>query len=285
MNERIQMAIKNEDKENTVIRVKNIEIGRDFTLIAGPCCVESEKQILEIAHLVKGAGANILRGGIFKPRTSPYDFQGLGIEGLHFLKNAGDLYDLPIITEILDIRDIEVVSKYCDIIQIGARNMQNFSLLKEIGKIHKPVLLKRGMSATIYEWLNAAEYIMKEGNADVILCERGIRTFETATRNTLDLSAVAYLKKFSHLPVIVDPSHATGCNYLIESMCLSSVMAGADGIMIEVHNNPQKALSDGEQAVLPKDFEEIAKKIQEVKKCYDTITYTKTSFKQDKILS
>ncbi len=206
----------------------------------------------------------MLRGGVFKPRTSPYAFQGLGNQGLFYLKKAKEETGLPIVTEVMDTRDVELVSKYADVIQIGARNMQNYSLLIEVGKTNVPILLKRGASATIEEWLNCAEYIMNEGNKNVILCERGIRTYETYTRNTLDLSAVVAAKQLSHLPVVVDPSHATGRKEMIESMSLSAIMAGCDGLEIEVHNCPQEALSDAKQQLLPDEFESLVKKIQYV---------------------
>lgn len=226
------------NKENSVIKVNDIHIGKQFVVIAGPCGVESLEQLLETAHAVKKAGADILRGGVFKPRTSPYSFQGLGLEGLKIMKKASIQTGMPTITEVIDTRDVTWVAEYVDMIQIGARNMQNFSLLKEAGKTNKPVLLKRGMNSTIQEWLNCAEYILKEGNPNVILCERGIRTFETITRNTLDLSAVPIIKKLTHLPIIVDPSHGTGIIDLIEPMSLAAVVSGADGIMLEVHRRP-----------------------------------------------
>ena len=240
----------NEDgslKDKTKFKVGNVNVGEEFTVIAGPCSVESEEQIMEAARLAKEAGANILRGGAYKPRTSPYSFQGLGRVGLHYLREAGDAYGLPIITEVVDTRDVYLVAEYTDILQIGARNMQNFTLLTEVGKCDKPVLLKRGMNATIEEWLNCAEYILSGGNNKVILCERGIRTFETFTRNTLDLSAVTAVKELTHLPVFVDPSHATGRREMIKPMSLSAVIAGCDGLEIEMHPNPDVALSDAEQ--------------------------------------
>jgi len=241
-------------KPRTHIQVANINIGRDFLAIAGPCSVESEEQILAAAKAVKAAGANMLRGGAYKPRTSPYSFQGLGRIGLQYLSKAGMEVGLPIITEAVDTRDVFLISEYADVIQIGARNMQNFSLLVEAGKVKKPVLLKRGMHATIEEWLNCAEYILNEGNPNVILCERGIRTFETYTRNTLDLSAVAAMKNLTHLPVIVDPSHATGLVELIRPMTLSAILAGCDGFEIEVHPSPNDALSDNDQQLMPEQF-------------------------------
>ncbi len=238
----------------TQIKVGNITVGKDFLVIAGPCSVESEEQIMKAARSVKEAGANMLRGGTYKPRTSPYSFQGLGRIGLQYLSKAGLETGLPIITEVTDTRDVYLIGEYADVLQIGTRNMQNYSLLVEVGKIKKPVLLKRGMNATIEEWLNSAEYIMNAGNPDVILCERGIRTFETYTRNTLDLSAVAVVKGLSHLPVVVDPSHATGRADLILPMSLSAVMAGCDGLEIEVHPSPAEALSDKEQQLTPEQF-------------------------------
>ncbi|MEW6528944.1 MAG: 3-deoxy-7-phosphoheptulonate synthase [Candidatus Micrarchaeota archaeon] len=244
----------------TIVRVGNVKIGEGFTIIAGPCSVESEEQTLETAHLVKEAGADILRGGAFKPRTSPYAFQGLGLKGLKILEKAREETGLPIVTEVLDTRDVSWVCEYTDALQIGARNMQNFSLLKEVGKANKPVLLKRGMYSTLEEWLNCAEYILNEGNADVILCERGIRTFETYTRNTLDLSAVPAIKELTHLPIITDPTHGTGKVSLIIPMSLASVAADADGIMVEVHRNPAEALSDKEQALTSVQFAELVKK-------------------------
>jgi len=241
-------------KPRTHIQVGNITVGRDFLAIAGPCSVESEEQILAAAKAVKAAGANMLRGGAYKPRTSPYSFQGLGRIGLQYLSKAGMKAGLPIITEVVDTRDVFLISEYADVLQIGARNMQNFSLLVEVGKVKKPVLLKRGMHATIEEWLNCAEYILNAGNPNVILCERGIRTFETYTRNTLDLSAVAAVKNLTHLPVVVDPSHATGRVDLIRPMTLSAILAGCDGFEIEVHPSPNDALSDNDQQLIPEQF-------------------------------
>lgn len=255
-------------RKQTVIHVGNITIGDELLIIAGPCSVESQEQINDIAKAVKKAGANMLRGGAYKPRTSPYSFQGLGRMGLKYLRNAADEVGLPIITEVVDTRDVYLVSEYADVLQIGTRNMQNFSLLQEVGKINKPVLLKRGMNATIEEWLNCAEYIMSGGNKNVILCERGIRTHETYTRNTLDLSAVVALKELTHLPIIVDPSHATGRREMIEPMSLAAVVVGCDGLEIEVHNNPPAALSDAEQQLYPIEFENLVKKIR---KQYDVL--------------
>jgi 3-deoxy-7-phosphoheptulonate synthase len=241
----------------TIVRVGEVKVGEGFTVIAGPCSVESEEQTVETARAVKAAGADMLRGGAFKPRTSPYAFQGLGLKGLKILTNAREETGLPIVSEVIDARDVSWVCEYVDVLQIGARNMQNFSLLKEVGKANKPVLLKRGMHSTIEEWLNCAEYILKEGNPDVILCERGIRTFETYTRNTLDLSAVPAAKELTHLPVITDPTHGTGRLSLIEPMSLASLACGADGIIVEVHHNPAEALSDKDQALTPQQFSEM----------------------------
>jgi len=250
--------------KRTSIKIGNVDVGKDFFVIAGPCSVESEEQTIIIAQKVKEAGAHMLRGGAFKPRTSPYAFQGLGLEGLKILEKAKKLTGLPIVTEIVDPRDVSWVCEFADVLQIGTRNMQNYALLKEVGKVNKPVLLKRGMYSPINEWLNSAEYIMNEGNSKVILCERGIRTFETYTRNTLDLSAVPALKELSHLPIIVDPSHGTGKLSLIEPMCLSALAAGADGLIVEVHHEPEKALSDKDQALTPKQFSDMMKKINKL---------------------
>ena len=241
--------------EDTVVHVGTTAIGGGaFGVIAGPCSIESEEQMLACARAVKAAGATMLRGGAFKPRSSPYAFQGMGVEGLRLLRAAGDEVGLPVVTEVLDVREAAVVAEYADVLQVGARNMQNFMMLDELGTMAKPVLLKRGLSATIEELLSAAEYVLKGGNRDVILCERGIRTFETYTRNTLDLAAVAALKTLTHLPVIVDPSHATGRRDLIAPMCRAAVAAGADGLMIEVHPDPEHARCDGPQSLTPVDF-------------------------------
>ncbi len=248
------------ENEKTVIYVGDAAIGEGFCVIAGPCSVENEKQTIETAHAVKKAGADMMRGGAFKPRTSPYAFQGLGLKGLKILKKAKEETGLPIVTEVIDTRDVPWVCEYADVLQIGARNMQNFSLLKEVGKAHKPILLKRGLNSTIEEWLNCAEYILDGGNPDVILCERGIRTFETYTRNTLDISAVPALKELTHLPVIIDPSHATGRASMISPLTLAAVAAGADGIIVEVHINPAEALCDREQTLNPEQFSEMMKK-------------------------
>ncbi|WP_411338385.1 3-deoxy-7-phosphoheptulonate synthase [Ruminococcus gauvreauii] len=241
-------------RPKTEIKIGDTTIGKDFCVIAGPCSVESEEQILSAAEGIKKAGAKMLRGGAYKPRTSPYSFQGLGKTGLKYLHEAGKKVGLPIITEVIDTRDVYLVSEYADVLQIGARNTQNFSLLIEVGKIGKPVLLKRGMNSTIEEWLNCAEYILERGNENVILCERGIRTYETYTRNTLDLSAVAAAKGLSHLPVFVDPSHATGRAEMIRPMSLSAIMAGCDGLEIEVHPIPTEALSDADQQLTFEQF-------------------------------
>jgi 3-deoxy-7-phosphoheptulonate synthase len=244
----------------TVIDIDGLKVGRDFAVIAGPCSVENEAQMLEIAEAVKRGGANMLRGGAFKPRTSPYSFQGLGLRGLRILEKAKELTGLPVVSEVLDTRDVAWMCEYVDVLQIGARNMQNFSLLKEAGKSRKPVLLKRSMQSTLSELLNCAEYILAEGNPNVILCERGIRTFETYTRNTLDLSAVAALKEMTHLPVVVDPSHGTGKASLVEAMSLAAAAAGADGLIIEVHTHPEQAMSDKDQALTPEAFTRLAEK-------------------------
>lgn len=253
-----KLASKETKTEPTVIKVKNVEIGGGtIAMMAGPCAVETFEQTDASATAVKKAGANILRGGAFKPRTSPYGFQGLGEEGLKILKEVGEKHDMPIITEVLDPRDVELVCKYGDILQIGTRNMQNFRLLSEVGKSGKPVMLKRGLSATIKEWILAAEYIMQEGNPNVILCERGIRTYESATRNTIAIDAVPLVKELTHLPVIVDPSHGTGKPSLIPAMSKAAIAAGADGLIIDVHCNPEEALCDGAQALVPEEFDEV----------------------------
>ena len=251
--------------EDTIVEVGNAKIGGGhFAMIAGPCSVESEAQIIGVAHAVKAAGASILRGGAFKPRTSPYDFQGMGAEGLLLLQAAKQATGLPICSELMNIHHLDLFGEV-DLIQIGARNMQNFELLKEVGRLKKPVLLKRGLSSTLQELLMSAEYILQEGNRNVILCERGIRTFETYTRNTLDLSAVPALRELSHLPVIVDPSHATGTARFVPSMALAAVAAGADGIMVEVHNDPAHALCDGAQALTPAQFRELSHRMHRIR--------------------
>jgi 3-deoxy-7-phosphoheptulonate synthase len=247
--------------KDTIIDVKGIKIGGDnITIMAGPCSIESYEQVDIIAKAVKQAGAKILRGGAFKPRTSPYSYQGMGVEGLKILREIGDKYQMPIISELMSTEYIDEFVKYVDIIQIGARNMQNFALLKELGKINTPVMIKRGFSNTIEEWLMSAEYVMAGGNPNVILCERGIRTFEPYTRNTLDISTVPIVKKLSHLPVIIDPSHAAGKWDLVESLSMASIAAGSDGLIIEVHHDPENAMSDGAQSLKPKKFKELMKK-------------------------
>ena len=256
---------RNKGEGNTVINVGGIRIGNgDIVIMAGPCAVESREQLLTTARQVSGYGASFLRGGAFKPRTSPYSFQGLGEEGLHYLREAKEETGLQIVTEVMDTRDMEMVCEYTDIVQIGSRNMHNFPLLKEAGLCGKPVLFKRGLMATIDEYLMAAEYILKEGNNDVILCERGIRTFETSTRNTLDLSAVPVLKQKTHLPVIVDPSHGTGHRWLVPVMSKAAIAVGADGIIVEVHNNPEEALSDGKQSLYPEEFAQMVKDLESI---------------------
>ena len=252
--------------DDTVITLSNgTKIGDgSLTLMAGPCSVESAEQVTEIAKAVKASGANVLRGGAFKPRTSPYSFQGRKAEGLELLLKAKEETGLPIVTEIMSESDIDLF-KDVDIIQVGARNMQNFTLLKKLGKLDKPILLKRGLCATIEEWLMSAEYIMAEGNEKVILCERGIRTYEKYTRNTLDLSAIPIVKSLSHLPVVVDPSHATGMNWLVEPLAMAAVACGADGRIIEVHNDPPHALCDGAQSLTPEEFDSVVKKVNKIK--------------------
>jgi 3-deoxy-7-phosphoheptulonate synthase len=249
-------------RERTIIRVGEHTVGgNQFMLIAGPCSVESREQIITVAKAVKKAGAQYLRGGAFKPRTSPYAFQGLEEDGLKLLKEASEITGLKIVTEVITPTDVLLVNKYADILQVGARNMTNYALLKDLGKIDKPVILKRGMSATVQDLLMSAEYIASEGNQDIILCERGIRTFETATRNTLDLSIVPLLKEKSHLPVVVDPSHGTGLRSLVGPMAKASAACGADGLMIEVHPDPEKAYSDGAQSLFPEEFAALAKEL------------------------
>lgn len=258
-----KLASQEMHREPTVIEVNGVQIGSGgFALIAGPCSVENEKQIIEAAQAVKKSGANMLRGGAFKPRTSPYSFQGLEHEGLKLLAKARQETGLPIVTEILSPENVDLVEEYADVMQVGARNMQNFSLLKKLGKVKRPVLLKRGMMCTIKEALMSAEYILSSGNPSVILCERGIRTFEDSMRNTLDLSAVALIREWSHLPVIVDPTHGTGVRSLILPMCKAAIATGADGLMVEVHPQPEEALSDGSQALVPQQFQEIADSIR-----------------------
>ncbi|SPQ01955.1 Phospho-2-dehydro-3-deoxyheptonate aldolase [Candidatus Sulfobium mesophilum] len=260
-----KLASREFKKENTEISVGGIVIGgRKIPVMAGPCAVENKTVLMAIAEKVKACGASFLRGGAYKPRTSPYTFQGLGEEGLKYLAHAREKTGLPVVTEIMDPRDLEAIVKYADIIQIGARNMQNFRLLLEVGSAQKPVLLKRGLSSTIKEWLMSAEYIMSRGNHQVMLCERGIRTFETATRNTLDLSAVPVLKQLTHLPVVVDPSHGVGKRDLVAPMAKAAIAAGADALLIEVHTNPEEAVSDGEQSLKPDHFEKMMKELKPV---------------------
>ncbi|GAB5045755.1 3-deoxy-7-phosphoheptulonate synthase [Thermodesulfovibrio sp. TK110] len=258
-----KLASKEVKKDKTVIKVGDVSIGgKEIVIIAGPCAVENEDQIINTAKTVKSMGAHILRGGAYKPRTSPYSFQGLGKEGLELLKKAGEIARMPVVTEVVNPEHVDLVCEYVDILQIGTRNAQNFELLKRVGQVQKPVILKRGMSMTIKEWLMSAEYILSEGNRNVILCERGIRTFETATRNTLDLSAIAVLKEETHLPVIVDPSHATGYAKYVPSMSYAAVAAGADGLMIEVHPQPEKAFSDGPQSLNFSSFGKLVEKLK-----------------------
>ncbi len=260
-----KLAAKEIKPEGTMVQVGNLRIGGGyFGIMAGPCAVESETQLIEVAEGLKKSGAGGLRGGAFKPRTSPYSFQGLEEEGLELLALAREKSGLPVITELMNLPELDLVAKYADIIQIGARNMQNFGLLRAVGRQSKPVLLKRGLSATIEEWLMAAEYIMAEGNTQVILCERGIRTFETATRNTLDLSAVPLIKSLSHLPIVVDPSHGTGKRKLVLPMAKAAVVAGADGLLVEVHPDPANAWSDGEQSLNLPEFQELIAQVEKL---------------------
>jgi 3-deoxy-7-phosphoheptulonate synthase len=251
---------------NTIVRIADrVSVGGDaVVLMAGPCSVEGREMLLDTARAVQAAGATVLRGGAFKPRTSPYAFRGLGEEALDMLAEARALTGLPIVTEVLDVRTLELVARYADVLQVGARNMQNFALLAELGHVRKPVLLKRGMSATVAELMMAAEYVVANGNGQVILCERGIRTFETATRNTLDIGAIAVLKRETHLPVIVDPSHAAGRAHLVPALAIAAVAAGADGLLVEVHPKPEIALSDGEQSLTPDEFSSLADRVRTV---------------------
>ncbi|HWR11758.1 MAG TPA: 3-deoxy-7-phosphoheptulonate synthase [Rectinemataceae bacterium] len=267
----LKLVAARPDFSRSIINVQGVEFGRGFVVIAGPCSVETEKQTIETAIAVKKAGAQMLRGGAFKPRTSPYAFQGLGLKGLKILDKAKKETGLPIVTEVVDTRDVSWVGEYADVLQIGARNMQNFSLLREVGKSGKPILLKRGMYSTLEEWLNCAEYILAEGNPNVILCERGIRTFETYTRNTLDLSMVPAVHLETHLPIIVDPSHGTGILTMIEPMSLAALMAGANGLEIEVHVDPQSALSDKDQQLTFSQFETLMKKLRRAKAFLDSL--------------
>jgi 3-deoxy-7-phosphoheptulonate synthase len=258
-----KLASREFHKDDTVVQVGPVRVGGGgLGMVAGPCAVESYETLDAIAREVKAAGANILRGGAFKPRTSPYSFQGMGEKGLAILREVGDKHGMPVVTEVMDPRQVDVVNRYADMFQVGARNMQNFDLLKEVGQTRRPVLLKRGMSATVKDLLMSAEYILSEGNLQVVLCERGVRSFEDSTRNMLDMSAVPNVKVQSHLPIIVDPSHATGRPDLIPSMARAAVAAGADGVHIEVHNCPEKALSDGPQALLPGQYAEVMKDLR-----------------------
>ncbi|ABO49681.1 3-deoxy-D-arabinoheptulosonate-7-phosphate synthase [Desulforamulus reducens MI-1] len=259
------LVSKEMKEDETVVQVADKAFGGgSFSVIAGPCAVENSEELIDLAIFLREAGVQILRGGVFKPRTSPYSFQGLGKEGLGFLAEAGQLAGLPVVTEVLDVRDLDMVLQYVDMVQIGSRNMQNFGLLREVGRSKHPVLLKRGLSATVEEWLLAAEYILTEGNQQVILCERGIRTFETATRNTLDISAIPLVKQLSHLPVIADPSHATGRRELVVPVGRAAVMAGADGLMIEVHPAPERALSDGAQSLRPEELKNLMRGLKDL---------------------
>ena len=249
--------------KDTIITIGDVRIGGDEVIVmAGPCSAENPAQVDATAAAVKRAGAKVLRGGAFKPRSSPYSFQGHGEAGLQMLRESGDKYGLKVISEVMDVSQIELIGRYCDIYQVGARNMQNFTLLRELGKVRKPVLLKRGLSSTIEEWLMSAEYILSGGNSDVILCERGIRTFETATRNTFDISAIPVVKKLSHLPVVADPSHGAGRRDMVAPMARAAVAAGADGLIIEVHNDPDRALSDGAQSMYPEQFERLLSELR-----------------------
>ncbi len=260
-----KLASREFNKRDTVVQVGKVKVGGGaLAMIAGPCAVESYAVLDEIAGQVKKAGANILRGGAFKPRTSPYSFQGLGEDGLKILRDVGSRHGMPVVTEVMDPRQVPMVERYADMFQVGARNMQNFDLLKEVGQTRKPVLLKRGMSATVKDMLMSAEYVLSEGNPSVVLCERGVRSFEDSTRNMLDLSAVPNVKGQSHLPIIVDPSHATGRPDLIPAMACASVAAGADGVHVEVHSCPEKALSDGPQALLPHRYAELMVRIRQL---------------------
>ena len=261
--------------ESTTFKVGSVTIGGgELVIMAGPCSVESEEQVMDTARAVKEAGGNILRGGAFKPRSSPYSFRGLGEEGLKYLANARDETGLPIITEVMDTRDVELVSRYADILQIGARNMQNFALLDEVGRSGTPVMLKRSFSATYEDWLLAAEYILSGGNRQLMLCERGIRTFETYTRNTMDIAAIPAIKRLSHLPIIADPSHGTGKWYLVTPVALAAVAAGADGLQVEVHPNPDTALSDGAQSLNFENFQRLATLVLAVRKAIEQVPST-----------
>lgn len=259
-----QLVSREWKSEDTVFEVNGTRIGQELMMVAGPCAVENEEQIQIISEFLSRQGIRFLRGGAYKPRTSPYSFQGLKTEGLVMLRKAADQYGMAVVTEIMSADKVDELLEYADILQVGTRNMQNYPLLRALGKVNKPILLKRGMSSTIEEWLLAAEYILAGGNSRVILCERGIRTFEQATRNTLDLSAVAMVKKLSHLPVIVDPSQATGQRDLIQPMSLAAIAAGADGLIVEVHNQPEEALSDGEQSLYLDQFKQMLLPLQKI---------------------
>ena len=259
------LAAQTADLGRTIVRVGNVEIGgRTIVLIAGPCAVESEAQLIDTASAVRASGARILRAGLFKPRTSPYSFQGLRDDGLPLLARAREVTGLPVVTELMDVRHLERVAGVADMLQIGSRNMQNFTLLEEVGRCRLPVLLKRGMSATLREYLHAAEYILRGGNRQIVLCERGIRTFETSTRSTMDLNAVPMLKRLTHLPVIVDPSHGTGHAWMVPALSRAAIAVGADGLLIEVHRRPADALSDGEQSLTPHEFDDLVKEIGKI---------------------
>jgi 3-deoxy-7-phosphoheptulonate synthase len=261
--EPFKLASRSFKKEDTKIKINDVVIGdNEVVVMAGPCSVESEEQILTIAEIVAKSGAKILRGGAFKPRTSPYSFQGMGEKGLKLLRQAGDKFGLIVITEVMESSQIDLIEQYTDIFQVGARNMQNFSLLRDLGKTQKPIMLKRGLAATIDDWLMSAEYILSNRNHNVMLCERGIRTFETYTRNTFDISAIPVIHKRSHLPVIADPSHATGLRDKVIPMARAAIAAGADGLMVEVHHDPDNALSDGPQALLPDQFADLMKQVK-----------------------
>lgn len=265
--EKYKLVSRDFHPQDTVIDVDGVEIGgKEIVVMAGPCAVESLEQLREAARGVKEAGAKILRGGAFKPRTSPYDFQGLGEEGLKLLRQVADEFDLKVVTEVVDREDIPLIETYADILQVGARNMQNFQMLKALGAAKKPVMLKRGLSATISEWLNAAEYIMTGGNENVMFCERGIRTYETFTRNTMDLSAVAAIKELSHLPIVADPSHGTGRRPMVAPMARASIAVGADALMIEVHPHPERAWSDGNQSLTPAQFKDLMANLGDIAK-------------------
>ncbi len=260
-----KVASRDFHPDDTVVDVRGSKIGGgNIGVISGPCAVENENQMMTVGEAVKKAGANFLRAGAFKPRTSPYAYQGMGVDGLKLLRKVGESFGLPTVTEVMDTATVDVICEYVDVLQIGTRNAQNFALLKAVGKTKLPVILKRGMSQTIEEWLMSAEYIMSEGNKNVILCERGIRTFETATRNTLDIIAVPVVKEKSHLPIIVDPSHAAGKWQYVVPMALASIVSGADGIMVEVHHDPEKAVSDGAQSLKPKKFAEMMDEIRKI---------------------